>query len=288
MESEMEPEQGSGESTAALQGGDAFRALNALRSPAAVIPRGHAALQLTFSALLAAYIWALVYAGSVEGGVATGTLALIAPPVVIASGLIGGANERFRARSRTGVWQVIATSFLLLAVVTLLALGLFGDGYSRWFAVVTAVLTLLIFGLPPLRLLLRPHDSKVERKTPHPLPPAARFTTILVGVYLGLTAAAAPFPKAASALLMIGMLGAMVLLTARTSPWGLLHTGYEWRLPQWAGFGVAAIALFALAATITTTGLVTTTIATCTGAVVTASIVVSAFVAGRDRVAPEA
>lgn len=109
---------------------------------------------------------------------------------------------------------------------------------------------------------------------------------MFLGSYLGLSAATVVLPMVSPFVLMLGMIGVIVLIVVQTSSWGVLRTGYEWRLPQWVGFGIAATVLFMLAVLILATDTVNPAIATCAGVVVAASIIVSAFVPRQSRVAP--
>lgn len=80
----------------------------------------------------------------------------------------------------------------------------------------------------------------------------------------------------------------LVALAAQTSAWGILHTGYEWRRPQWIAGGVAALLMFLLAVLIIATDVITPAVAVGVGVLVAASIIVSAFLPGRSRGASEA
>jgi hypothetical protein len=269
-----------------------LREIDSIRARTAATPRGHAVLQLAYTMLLAGYMAVLIYTGSTEGGASVlggTTMALVLPPLIVSTGLISGANERFGERLRATARQWVALGFFLVVFVALLIWGIAGDGYPWWLAIVAAAATLLIFGVRPLNVLMRhpapPHEA---RSRPGPLPGAAKVTTVLLGVFFGLECSVVLVPAAASVVTIVGLLGVIVALAARSAPWGLLHTGFEWRLPQWVGFGVAAAVMFALALLSVATALVTPVVAVSAGAVVAVSVIVSAFIPRRAHGAPAA
>lgn len=262
-----------------------------MRKRAAIVPRGHAVLQLAFTVLMAAYMGVFTFTGSSEGGASTfggNTMVLLVPPIIIASGLLSGANERFHARQRTTTRQWIALGAFFLAFVALVFWGIADNGYPWWLAPVFAVATLLVFGIPPLRVLLRaPREVRGPRR-PHPLPRVTRVVTILIGLFFAAMCLANLLPLAPFIVTMVGLLAVVVALSAQTASWGLLRTGFEWRRVQWIGFGVAALALFALAALTVATGAVSPLWAVVAAALAAASVIVSAFVPGSDYGASEA
>lgn len=262
-----------------------------MRERGAIVPRGHAALQLTFAVLMAAYMSVFTFTGSAEGGASSfggNTMVLLVPPILIASGLLSGANERFRARTRTTLRQWIALGVFFVAFVILMFWGIAAGGYPWWLVPVFGVGTLLVFGIPPLRVLLRSPRTARGPKAPHPLPAVTRTVTILIGAFFGATCLATLHALAPWLVTMAGMLAVVVALSAQTASWGLLRTGFEWRAPQWLGFGIAAFILFALAATIVATGAVTPLLAVVAGALAAASVIASVFVPGSDYGASEA
>jgi len=277
MESELPPER------------EALRSVDAIRSRKLPAPRGHAALQLAYTVFFAAYVGVVVYTASAQRSTFGSTMLLILPPVVISSGLLGGANERFRARRRAGVGQWISSGCFAIVLFGLLFWGLFrgpgGDGFPWWLTPIAVVSTLLIFGIPPLRVLLRSPGAGAERRVMQPLSRPVRVTTTLIGGFLGASAATALLPSAALVSMVFGIF-VVVSIAAVPAPWGLARAGYEWRLPQWAGFGIAALTLFALALLITATDIVSRGVAVWAGVVVAVSIMMSTFVPRRRRGTP--
>lgn len=283
------------ESEPKSEDGDARRTLldaESIRARAARMPRSHAALQLAYTVLLAAYMAVFVFTGSAEGGASAfggTTMTLALPPIIVSSALVSGANERFRERLSATPRYWIAVGFFALILVTLLIWGIAGGGYPWWVALIAFAITLLIFGIRPLRVVLSaPAVADAGETRPRTLPVPAKLMTASLGLFFGLACAVVLVPALAWIVMMLGLGVVLVGLSARTAPGGLLRTGYEWRWAQWAGFGVAALLMFVLAVLIIATDLVTAPIAAGAGAVVAASLIVSAFIPGRGRVSPPA
>lgn len=285
MESESESEKDAGQRRA-------LRDAETIRARAARMPRGYALLQLAYTVLLAAYMAVFVFTGSVEGGSSAfggTTMTLALPPIIVSSALVSGANERFRERLSATPRYWIAIGFFLLILVILLIWGVAGGGYPWWVALIAFAITLLIFGIRPLRVVLRAQVSADDaRAGPRNLPVPARLVTAFLGLFFGLVCAVVLVPALAWLVMMLGLGVVLVGLSARAASWGLLRTGYEWRWGQWAGFGAAALLMFALAVLIIATDLVTPLVAAGAGALVAASLMLSAFVPGRDRVSSPA
>lgn len=264
-----------------------LRNVDAIRARTAQMPRGHALLQFTYTVLLAAYMGVFVYTGSTEGGASVFggmTMALVLPPIIISSGLVNGANERFRRRLRNTARQWIALGFFFAVLAVLLIWGIAGGGYPWWISLLAVAVTLLIFGARPLGIVLRTPAASVHDPQQHsrPLSVPARVTTILLGIYLASACALVLVPIATWFVTVFGLLAIIIALSAQTTSWGLLNTGYEWRLPQWAAFGVAALVMFLLAVLIIATDIVTPVVAVGAGVLVAASLIVSAFIPGRS------
>ncbi len=266
----------------------ALRDVASIRARAGDVSRGHAILQLAFTVMMASYMGVFVFTGSIEGGASAfggTTMTLMLPPVIVASSLIAGTSERFRRRLRTTARQWAAIGFFLVMLVGLFIWGIAGSGYPWWIAFLAAAATLVIFGIRPLGVLLRARSAPGEEdsEAPAPLSAPVRVTTIALGVYFGLACAFVLLPAAAWGVNMAGLILVVIALSAQTSPWGLLHTGYAWRLPQWAGFAVATTVMFVLTVLIIATELVTAPVAIAAGAVVAGSVALSAFLPRRDR-----
>jgi hypothetical protein len=279
MESELSADQG------------ALRDIDSIRDRLAGMPRGHAMLQLIYTVLLAAYMGLLVLSGSSEGGASIlggTTMALVLPPVIISTGLISGANERFSIRQRATARQWAAIGFFIAALGVILVWGVVAGGYPWWWSIVYATITLVIFAARPLSVLRRAPKTEDSAGEPTRLSRPVFVVTILIGVFLGALCAVALAPIASSVVMLVGLLVTIVALTAQRSSWGLLRTGYEWRAAQWAGFGVAATLMFAVAVLLMTTDLVTPLFAVCSGVVITTCATISAFVRGRGHGASSA
>lgn len=274
--------------------GDALRDLHAIQTKAAGMQRGHAGLQLAYTLLLAAYIAVLVFTGSIEGGrsiLGGGVIALVLPPIIISSGLISGANERFGARRRATARQHVMLGVYLLALGALLAWGVAADGYPWWVSLVAAAATLIVFGARSFATLLREDAlaadrGESERRESAGLARPARVTTVVIGIYLGLLSGLVLTPTVIWLTMMLGMMAAIVALGAQASSWGLLRTGYEWRRRHWVGFGLATTVMFALSVLIVATEVVTPAVTVIAGVVVAASVIVPAFISRRADGAP--
>lgn len=265
--------------------GDALRDLHAIQTKAAGMQRGHAGFHLAYTVLLAAYIAVLVFTVSIEGGrsvLGGGVIALVLPPIIISSGLISGANERFGVRRRATTRQHVMLGIYLLALGALLVWGLAGDGYPWWTSLVAAAATLVVFGARSLMTLVREdalpaHGGEFETGERARLARPARITTVVIGFYFGLLSGSVLTPTVAWMSMMLGLMAAIVALGAQVSAWGLLRTGYEWRRRHWVGFGVATMVMFALAVLIVATEVVTPALAIIAGLTVAASVIVPAF-----------
>lgn len=263
-----------------------LRDVEAIRARPAPMPRGHAFLQLAYTVLLAAYMGVFVYTGSTEGGASAfggTTMALVLPPIIVSAGLVNGANERFAQRLRNTTRQWISLGFFFAILAVLLVWGTAGGGYPWWISLIAVAVTLVIFGSRPLGIVLRapkasPDDERLRRSLPTP----ARITTILLGLYLASACALVLVPIATWFLTVFGLLAIIITLSAQTTSWGFLRTGYEWRYPQWVGFGVAALVMLLIAVLIISTDIVTPVVAIAAGMLVAASLIVSAFLPGRS------
>lgn len=264
-----------------------------IRSRTVGVSRAHAVVQLAYTFLLAAYMGVLVYTGSVEGGASVFggvAMALMLPPVIVSSILVSGATERFGGRLRTTARQWAAIGFFLFVLVGLLIWGIVGEGYPWWMALVIAAITVVLFSIRPLGVLRRAKHASAGQETWRTvaLPLPARVTTVVVGVHFGLACALVLVPVAAWLVTMAGLMYILVATVAQTSAWGLLHTGYAWRLPQWVGFAVATTVMFVLVVLIIATDIVTPPVAITAGAAVAASLILSAFLPRRAHGAPSA
>lgn len=270
-----------------------LRNVDAIRARAVQMPRGHAFLQLAYTVLLAAYMGVFVYTGSTEGGASAfggTTMALVLPVIIVSSGLVNGANERFTRRLRNTARHWISLGFFFAILAVLLVWGTVGGGYPWWISLVSVALTLVIFGVRPLGVVLRApavsaHDAP---QRPQHLPAPVRVTTILLGVYLALACAVVLVPVGSWLVTVVGMIAVIVAASAQRASWGLLGTGYEWRLPQWTAFGVSALVMFLLPVLIIATDFVTPIVTVGAGVLVAASLIGSAFIPGRSRGASQA
>lgn len=266
----------------------ALQNVAAIRAQTARAPRGHALLQLAYSVLLSAYMGIVVFTGSMDGGASAfggTTMTLILPPIIVSSALVNGANERFGERMRVNARYWIAFGVFALMLVLFMSWGIIGNGYPWWMALVTVAITLVLFGARPLSVILSSSSqSQPDNASPSPaLSLPARLTTAFLGIFLGLMCAVVLVPAAAWLVLMLGLIVVLIAATARAASWGLLSTGHEWRLPQWAAFGIAAVVMFLLAVLIIVGGIVTPVLAVGAGVIVAVVLIVSVFVPGSRR-----
>lgn len=261
--------------------------IEGIRASVAGRPRGHAVLQLAFALLTTAYIGVLVFTGSTEGGAnAFGgtTMPLVLVPMIVSSALMSGANERFGERLRATWVDGIAAGSLVLMILGVLAWGIIAGGYPWWIAVIVSGVTLILFGMRPLRVLLRTRGARAtgtDDRGPLSLP--VRLTTAFLGVFFGLICALLFVPALAWTVTMLGLIIVLIGLAARGEPWSFLNTGYEWRLAQWTAFGIAASVMFLLAVLLLATDAVTPASAAVAGGIVIACLVVSAVLPGSSR-----
>ncbi len=269
-----------------------LRSVDAIRARAASVPRGHAMLQLAYSVMLAAYMALFVYTGSNEGGASVfggTTMALVLPPMIVSTGLVNGAAERHGGRLRTTRrhWAAIGVFLALLAVI--LVWGIAGGGYPWWLALVSAAVTVVLFGVRPLVVLLRRPGTETDaRDARQPLSRGPRIITLLMGLYFGTVSATLFMPTVVWVVTSIGMIGVIIVISAQTSEWGLMRSGWEWAVPQWIAFAVAATVMFLLAALIIGTDLITPVVAVVAGCLVAVVLAASALLPGRGHGAPEA
>lgn len=270
----------------------ALRSVDAIRARAASLPRGHATLQLGYSVMLAAYMALFVYTGSNEGGASVfggTTMALVLPPMIASTGLVSGAAERHGGRLRATRRHWLAIGVFLALLVGIVVWGIVGEGYPWWLALVSAGLTIVLFGARPLSVLLRESGAAKETADARePLSAGPRAVTLLLALYFGAVCATLFMPVATWVVMMIGMLGLIVVLSAQTASWGIMRTGWEWAAPQWIAFAVAATVMFLLAVLLIATDLVTPAVAVVAGIIVAAALAASALRPGRGHVAPEA
>lgn len=271
-----------------------LRSVAAIRARAASAPRGSAMLQLAYSLMLAAYMALFVYTGSNEGGASVfggTTMALVLPPMIVSTGLVNGAAERHGGRLRSPRRQWLAVGIFLALLGVILVWGVAGGGYPWWLALASAVVTIVLFGARPAALLLR--SSGTARRTEPadaraPLSSGPRTVTVVMAVYFGAVCATLFVPTVVWAVTSIGMIGVILALSAQTSEYGLMRTGWEWAAPQWIAFAVAVAVMFLLAALIIAANLVTPVIAILAGCLVTVALAASALLPGRGHGAPQA
>lgn len=269
-----------------------LRSVDTIRARAASVPRGHAVLQLAYSVMLSAYMALFVYTGSNEGGASVfggTTMALVLPPMIVSTGLVNGAAERHGGRLRSTRRHWLAIGVFLTLLVVILVWGIAGGGYPWWLALASAVVTVVLFGARPAAVLLR--GSAIADETAAagvPLSRGPRVVTFLMGGYFGLVCAVLLIPAAVWALTVLGMIGVIIALSAQTSSWGLMRTGWEWAPPQWFAFAVASGVMFLLAALIIGTDLVTPVVAIFAGCLAAIALIASALLPGRSHGAPEA
>lgn len=257
-----------------------------IRERSARASRGHALLQLAYAVLISAYMAVFVYTGSIEAGSSAlggTTMTLILPPLIVSSGLISGANERFGGRLIMRRRQLIAVGVFLALLIVLLFWGIAGSGYPWWIAIVAFGGTLVLFSRGPIGVLRRAPAAASEPGHPATLSRPVRITTVVLGCYLGAATAVVMLPAAAWAITIVGMMAAIVALMAQTAQWGLLNTGFQWRRLQWASFFLAALAMFMLAVLIIATDLITPAIAVSAGVLIAVCLSVSALLPGRSR-----
>ena len=201
-------------------------------------------LQLLNGVLVAAFAGVLPFA--LKGPMPVSMLLVI--PLLVTTGLIGGARERFDVRRGPSKFQWVAlmvgfAGFLAVMVYTVL----FEVTPLRVAAGSAVVLFLGVAMRPVLDLRKAYATSERSRMLSAALSPPARRTTIIIGAGLGFLVALAPFSLAAS----IASTGLIVLSTlaivSQASPWSLHWVGFEWGVTQWTAFWVSVTVLFAVA-----------------------------------------
>ncbi|MDT0156277.1 hypothetical protein Q9R19_01425 [Microbacterium sp. ARD32] len=263
----------------------ALRAAEAVQARAAGVPRGHAVLQLLHAVMMSAYMAVFVYTGSdaVDTETAGGMLMmLVLPPIVISSGLVSGAGERYAGRLRAGRRYWLAVGVFLAMLLVLMAWRILGGGYPVWVVAVSAAVTLVIFAARPISSLRRA-DTGVRAEVPAvPLPHGVRVTTVMIGAGFG-GACATVFLPTAGWLVVSALMLFTIMALAGSSSWSLRSTGWCWGGAQWTAFGASSAILFALAVLLIATDAVSPVVPVAMGAVIAASLVGVAFLPGRGE-----
>lgn len=239
--------------------------------------RSYALLAVWGALALAVYMAAFLLsfsltAGDAEnGGAGNGLYAnMLLFPFLLFGALSRGAQERFSIRRRAAASGRIAKGLALGAFVVLLVLALVGVGYPWPLTLIVPAATFAALAFEPLRQLRRAPAasaaSAAERWATHPLSPAVRWMTALIGVVAAVLLATSSQSWYAYASL-VGMLFLVAVLLGWRAPWGLVRTGYEWGPLHWAAFGITMSILFLMGVLLSRTPWVTTPVSIGTGAV---------------------
>lgn len=212
------------------------------RTETALVPsRGLAMLEVIVAVVLCAYVW-LVFAASHAGSGAgpvedsyTPTMLLVVP-ILMTSGLVQGARNKFGVRSTPTRSQWVAYGVLFAAYCVLGVLSLSSVGYPSWLNVAVVVGLFLAFGARPLRRLLTSSGDVREGWESAHLSPQARTTTALIGVALAAQVSMSIAPLAAAIAGIVVLLVLVAMLLAWRSRYGLTAVGSEWGLIQWSVF----------------------------------------------------
>lgn len=247
--------------------------------------RGFAWLLVWSALLFSAYVGVFLFSFSdfdaeatVPSGYTYTNLMLL--PVLLFSGLISGARERFSIRSRPTPLQLLGYVAAVLGFMVLGALNIAGVDYPSWLNALAPVALFTVMGAAPLRRLLatRSGDEVSGRWRNDPLTIPARWTTAAIGVVLGILATTSTwtwFPIVSAGVLMATLLAALI---GWRMPWGLMRVGYRWGPAHWVLFAAATAAMFALVVVLTRTEGGATFVAGSLGALSCAAMVIAAVI----------
>ncbi|MWB97399.1 hypothetical protein [Agromyces seonyuensis] len=220
--------------------------------------RGSAWLQVVGSVLLSVYVGILLvmftgFDPHESGGGPSQYVHLLLLPVLLFCGLVQGARDRFRVRTRPGVGQVIIGAAPLAAFMVLTALSIAGVAYPWW---LNALIPLVLFAAtasPALRRLRDPQPSAADdRWSTQPLPPVTRWTTVAIGAAFGIGSAVSTWTWAPLVWMAMWIALLIAAIVGWRMPWGLPRTGFLWGPAHWMLYGAATVVLFALAAVLST------------------------------------
>lgn len=246
--------------------------------------RALAQLQLWGAVVLGVYVGVFLFSfgapavdqvASVGGGYVYTSILLF--PVLLFSGLSGGARERFGIRRKASRGTGIAYVLFLAAFMALLVLTIAGIPYP-WFAnlIVAALLFATLAAVPIRQLSKRVGVSLGERWVNEPLSIPVRWCTALIGAAAALVVGASTlqiFPVIS----VVVMLSLVLALIGWRASWGLPRAGYEWGPIHWSAFGVTMTVLFVMVLLLTRTTWITTPVAVTAGVFVLAIMLIAAL-----------
>lgn len=207
--------------------------------------RGYSVFMLWSAVLIAAYVALFLFSFgglfSVDTGEAGYTpMYLLLTPVLLFSGLAGGARERFGVRTTPSAWRWIGygtgmAGFLVLAVLSLTSIA-----YPWWLNVVVPLILLVAGATGPLIALIGTKGEGSDRWEAVPLSTPVRVMTGVMGLPLGILLATSTARLAALISAVVVMVMCIVVLLCMRAPFGLTRVGHEWSPLHWCGFGASA------------------------------------------------
>ena len=212
------------------------------------MPRPYAILLLWSAVALAAYMTAfiLIFQPSLASGAGSQYTSLLLVPVLVQSGLINGARERFGVRMRGGGALFVALGVIVVIFIVMVLAIFVGVTYPWWVSVVVGAVLLGLMGARPALVIMQNGAAQSAALPTAPLSRPVRWMTALIGVALGAMVALS-VSAMLFAIASIITLAALALLVAWHGAWGLPRAGFEWGRAQWVGFGVVVVAVWTTA-----------------------------------------
>lgn len=234
-------------------GDDALARVAAVADRTAEHSRPHAWMLLWGAALTGAYV-ALLLALSAAGpssDLSVLVFGLMLPTMLIYSAVVAGARERFGVRLRVSPLQWVVLTALGVGCALVGGIGLFGGGFPVWVAFVGGLAMFLALGGPAAMTLFGPRATApdADDAVSAPLSRYARWFTVGIGAYLGLTTGSIAMPPlVVMAAATVGFVAILVFSLSPSASWSASRVGLEWGRIQWIGFAVATALMFSLAA----------------------------------------
>ena len=195
----------------------------------------------------------------------TPAIVLLLFPMLIFSGLLNGAKERFSIRRKPSrsYWIVYVVIAVVIAVLLTSAFV-----YPWWLNLLAPAALFGTMAVGPSRILLSGAKTREnERWTNTPLTGSERWTMVLIGVVLGVLAATSTQSWLSTFVMVIAgvcLLGFFVWASLRVLP----HPGYAWGPGHWTAFGVSMSVLFVMALLLVRTDWITPLLALIAGILV--------------------
>lgn len=199
------------------------------------------------SVYLAVYLFlfggSTVGAASAQPGGYTPTWVILTP-VLMFSGLVRGARERFHIRTKPSPLHWGLYALVLAGFVTLGALSMAGVGYPWWLNAILPLVLLASMAATPIRGLLTTTPESSPPWASVPLAAGVRIMTTLIGLANGVLLATFTHPLLAAFSGLTVMVLLFVVLLGWRSAWGLPRVGYEWGPIHWGAFAICTATQF--------------------------------------------